>query len=61
MNGPTRKQTSRSRGSAKRQTALPRAKRGAKAIDKASAETGDPFASFTEWSGDADEKAYAKL
>lgn len=30
-------------------------------IDKAPAETDDPFATFSEWSSDADEKAYAKL
>ena len=30
-------------------------------IDKASAEIDDPFASFSEWAGDADVKAYAKL
>jgi antitoxin PrlF len=30
-------------------------------IDKAPAEVDDPFASFSEWSGEADEKAYAKL
>ena len=30
-------------------------------IDKAPSETDDPFASFSEWSGKADERAYAKL
>ena len=30
-------------------------------IDKAPAETDDPFAAFSEWSGEADEKAYAGL
>ena len=30
-------------------------------IDKAPAETDDPFASFSEWSGEADEKAYGDL
>ena len=30
-------------------------------IDKAPAEVDDPFASFSEWSSEADEKAYAKL
>ena len=30
-------------------------------IDKASADTDDPFASFSEWSGEADEKAYGNL
>jgi len=30
-------------------------------IDKAPAEADDPFASFSEWSSEADEKAYAKL
>ena len=30
-------------------------------IDKAPAEADDPFAAFTEWSGAADEKAYADL
>ena len=30
-------------------------------IDKASAETDDPFASFSEWSGESDEKAYGNL
>ena len=30
-------------------------------IDKAPAETDDPFAAFTEWSSEADEKAYDKL
>jgi antitoxin PrlF len=31
-------------------------------IDKArAAEAEDPFASFSEWSGEADEKAYGKL
>lgn len=30
-------------------------------IDKAPAETDDPFAAFTEWASDADEKAYGKL
>jgi antitoxin PrlF len=30
-------------------------------IDKAPAETDDPFAAFSEWSSEADEKAYGKL
>lgn len=30
-------------------------------IDKAPAEADDPFAAFSEWSGEADEKAYADL
>lgn len=30
-------------------------------IDKAPAEADDPFAAFSEWSSEADEKAYAKL
>jgi antitoxin PrlF len=30
-------------------------------IDKAHGETDDPFASFSEWSGEADEKAYGEL
>ncbi|HZQ13934.1 MAG TPA: AbrB/MazE/SpoVT family DNA-binding domain-containing protein [Pseudolabrys sp.] len=30
-------------------------------IDKAPAEADDPFATFSEWASDADEKAYAKL
>lgn len=30
-------------------------------IDKAPAETDDPFAAFSEWSSVADEKAYGKL
>ena len=30
-------------------------------IDKASTEADDPFASFSEWSSEADEKAYGKL
>jgi len=30
-------------------------------IDKAATEADDPFASFSEWSGAADEKAYDKL
>jgi antitoxin PrlF len=30
-------------------------------IDKAVTEADDPFASFSEWSGEADEKAYGKL
>ncbi len=30
-------------------------------IDKAPAEIDDPFAAFSEWSGEADEKAYAGL
>jgi antitoxin PrlF len=30
-------------------------------IDKASADADDPFASFSEWSSAADEKAFAKL
>ena len=30
-------------------------------IDKASAAEDDPFAAFSEWSGEADEKAYADL
>jgi len=30
-------------------------------IDKAPAETDDPFAAFSEWSGEADKKAYAGL
>ena len=30
-------------------------------IDKAPAEADDPFATFSEWSNEADEKAYAKL
>jgi antitoxin PrlF len=30
-------------------------------IDKAPAEADDPFAAFSEWSGAADEKAYADL
>ena len=30
-------------------------------IDKAPTDLDDPFASFSEWSGEADEKAYADL
>ena len=30
-------------------------------LDKAPAAEDDPFAAFTEWSGEADEKAYADL
>ena len=30
-------------------------------IDKAASESDDPFASFSEWSSAADEKAYGKL
>jgi len=30
-------------------------------IDKAPNEADDPFATFSEWSSEADEKAYAKL
>ena len=30
-------------------------------LDKAPAESDDPFASFSEWAGEADEKAYAGL
>ncbi len=30
-------------------------------IDKASNEADDPFAAFSEWSSEADEKAYGKL
>jgi hypothetical protein len=30
-------------------------------IDKAPAETDDPFAAFSEWAREADEKAYDKL
>jgi hypothetical protein len=30
-------------------------------IDKAPAEADDPFAAFSEWSSEADEKAYAEL
>jgi len=30
-------------------------------IDKAPTEADDPFAAFSEWSGEADEKAYADL
>ena len=30
-------------------------------IDKALAESDDPFASFSEWLSEADEKAFAKL
>jgi antitoxin PrlF len=30
-------------------------------IDKAPADADDPFATFSEWSSEADEKAYAKL
>ena len=61
MNRPTRTPTSLSKVLAKSQTALARAKRSAKPIEKASSETDDPFALFTEWSGEANEKTYAKL
>ena len=30
-------------------------------LDKAPAETDDPFAAFSEWASEADEKAYGKL
>jgi antitoxin PrlF len=30
-------------------------------IDKAPKETDDPFTAFSEWTGEADEKAYGKL
>jgi antitoxin PrlF len=30
-------------------------------IDKAPIEADDPFATFSEWTGEADEKAYGKL
>jgi hypothetical protein len=45
----------------KDQAARARAKRKVVAVDKSSEKAGDPFALFTEWSGDADEKAYADL
>ncbi len=36
--------------------------KGAIVIDKAPlAETADPFVTFSEWSGEADEKAYGRL
>jgi hypothetical protein len=61
MNRPTRTPTSPTKVSVKRAAVFSRAKRGVKPIEKASPETDGPFASFTEWSGEADEKAYAKL
>ena len=61
MNRPTHTTTSFTKVSLKSRIVLPRGKRRVKPIDKASAETGDPFASFAEWSGEADKKAYAKL
>jgi AbrB family looped-hinge helix DNA binding protein len=30
-------------------------------VDKAPADADDPFASFSEWSSDADDRAYARL
>jgi AbrB family looped-hinge helix DNA binding protein len=30
-------------------------------LDKAPADTDEPFAAFTEWASEADEKAYGKL
>ena len=59
MNRQTRTPSSVSK--VKNQTLRPRAKREGKTINKLSAKVGDPFASFTEWTGEADEKAYAKL
>ena len=61
MTRPTRTPTPLSKVSVKPQTVLARAKRGAKPIEKASTETDGPFASFSEWSGEANEKAYAKF
>jgi hypothetical protein len=61
MSRPIRTPNSLAKVSVKNPTALPRAKREVKTINKSSAKVGDPFASFSEWSGEADEKAYAKL
>jgi hypothetical protein len=52
-----------SKASVKSQTVLPREMRATEGIivDKAPADTGGPFAVFSEWSSEADEKAYRKL
>jgi len=61
MNRPAHAPASRSKVPAESPAVRPRAKRGAETIDQTQADAGDPFALFTEWSGEADEKAYAKL
>jgi hypothetical protein len=61
MKRPTRTPASFATVSVKSQTVLARAKRGAKLIDKGSGKIDNPFASFSEWSSEADEKACAKL
>jgi hypothetical protein len=61
MKRPLRMSILLSKVSVKSRIARPRGKRTVNTIDKTSAETGDPFAVFTEWRGKADEKAYAKL
>jgi hypothetical protein len=61
MNRPTRTPTSLAKVSVERATVRPRAKPGAKPIAKASPDTDGPFAVFSEWSNEADEKAYTKL
>ena len=45
----------------KDQAARPRAKRKGTAADNSFWKAGNPFVLFTEWSSDADEKAYADL
>ena len=61
MKRSTRKSTARSKVPAISRAAPPRSKRDIETIDKALAETGDPFAVFSEWSSETDEKAYAGL
>jgi hypothetical protein len=53
--------TPASKGLIKDQVARPRAKRKVIAADQPPEKVGDPFALFTEWSSDADERAFADL
>jgi antitoxin PrlF len=61
MNRRTATPTAFSRVSVKSQTVIPREVRAA-LVDKAPAsESDDPFAAFSEWTSEADEKAYGDL
>lgn len=61
MKRPTRTPNRIAKGSTKSETARPNAEHKVAMVEKTPRKISDPFALFTEWSGDADEKAFAEL
>jgi hypothetical protein len=61
MKRPARTSNRIAKASTKSEAARSNAEDKARLVGKMPQERGNPFALFTEWSGEADEKAYAGL